>query len=356
LAIVEAARAVSVSATPLVFGGGSSVLVKGAETAKQAMQDLMSTINGARVQPPLKTNLVDAGKMVVQTLANLVGASKGNRLDPAAHDVIAEASHALNTALEDVVKVVNNMPDGKGLFLHAKGFGVENTSSEALNEAAELIKMALESLPTRPPAKEIAAGKILSEEELQDCLVHYARTIAEATFALVEGASEAEKESARDPSRQKYKEDQTWSNGLASASQHVAGCVTLMVRSANLAVAGKLDEENLIAHAKQVASSVKQLVVASGVRAVTPKLQAEISDSAKQVVKGTTDIVTVAQTAGDAQAKRNRRQSRTVNSKFGANSAMVQKLEQQAAILRLEKQLEQARQGLGAMNQSEYKK
>jgi len=333
------------------------VLVKGAETAKQAMQDLMATINGARgLQPALKAQLVESGKNVVTNLAQLVTASKGNRLDPAAHDDIAEASHSLNTALEAVVKVVNNMPDGKGLFLHAKGFGVENTSSEALNEAAEMIKQAMESLPTRAPAKEFTAGKILSEEELQDCLVHYARAIAEATYDLVEGASEAERESARDPSRQKYKEDQTWANGLASASQHVAGCVTLLVRSANLSVAGKLDEENLIAHAKQVASSVKQLVVASGVRAVTPKLQSEISESAKQVVKGTTDIVTVAQSAGELNEKRKRRQSNTVNSKFGANSAMIQKLEQQAAILRLEKQLEQARQGLGTMNQNEYKK
>jgi len=293
---------------------------------------------------------------VCDRLADVVMASKGNRLDPATHDTIAEASFSLNSSLEDVVKCVNNMPDGKGLLLHAKGFGVENTSSEALNEAAELIKEALESLPVRAAAKEVSQGKLLSEDELQDCLIHYARTIAEATYALVEGASEAEKESARDPTKQKYKDDQTWANGLASASQHVAGCVTLLVRSANMAVTSNLDEETLIAHAKQVASSVKQLVVASGVRAVTPKLQHEISESAKQVVKGTTDIVTVAQTAGDAQDKRNRRQSRTIAGKFGATGSMIQKLEQQAAILRLEKQLEQARQGLGNINQNDYNK
>jgi len=303
----------------------------------------------------LKNTLTSAGKVVCDRLATLVMSSKGNRLDPSTHDTIAEASYSLNASLEDVVKCVNNMPDGKGLLLHAKGFGVENTSCEALNEAAESIKLALESLPARAAAKEVSQGKILTEEELHDCLIHYARTIAEATYALVEGASEAEKESARDPTKQKYKDDLTWANGLASASQHVAGCVTLLVRSANLAVDSKLDEETLVAHAKQVASSVKQLVVASGVRAVTPKLQHEISESAKQVVKGTTDIVNVAQTAGDAQAKRNRRQTRVATSKFGATGSMVQRLEQQAAILRLERQLEQARQGLGNLNQQEYK-
>jgi hypothetical protein len=266
LSIVESARAVSLSATPLVFGGSQSDLVKGTQGSLQAMTEFVSNLKGARVSGPLKNDLVNSGNVVIDAMCDLIEAAKGNRLDPATHDQIAEASHYLNKTLEDVVKNVNNMPDGKGLFLHAKGFGAENTTSTALNEAAELIKMALESLPARDIAKDIPAGKILTEEQLHDCLIHHARTIAEATYALVEGASDAEKESAKDPSKAKYRDDQTWANGLASASQHAAGCVTLLVKSANLAVNGKLDEELLVAHAKQVAASVKQLVIASSVR------------------------------------------------------------------------------------------
>jgi hypothetical protein len=71
-------------------------------------------------------------------------------------------------------------------------------------------------------------------------------------------------------------------------------------------------------------------------------------------VKGTTDIVGVAQTAGDIQIKRNRRQSKVMGN-FTVAGGMIQKLEQQAQILRLEKQLEEARQHLGKMNQQDYK-
>lgn len=266
LSIVESARAVSLSATPLVFCGSQSDLVKGAQASHTSMADFIANLRGARVTGQLKNDLISSGAVVIDAMCDLVDAAKGNRLDPATHDRIAEASHNLNKTLEEVVKHVNNMPDGKGLFLHAKGFGTENTTSTALNEAAEMIKMALETLPIRALVKDLPAGKVLTEEQLHDSLIHHARTIAEATYALVEGASEAEKESAKDPTKQKYRDDQTWANGLASASQHAAGCVTLLVKSANLAVGGKLEEELLIAHAKQVAASVKQLVLASSVR------------------------------------------------------------------------------------------
>lgn len=71
-------------------------------------------------------------------------------------------------------------------------------------------------------------------------------------------------------------------------------------------------------------------------------------------MKGTTDIVNVANKAGEVQSKKNRRQSKVVGN-FTVAGGMIQKLEQQAQILRLEKQLEQARQHLGKMNQEDYK-
>jgi len=352
LSIVESARGVSLSITPLVFASCQSDLLKGGQASLSALTQLISNLNGARVPQPLKGELVQSGKAVCDRLAGLVDAAKGSRLDPATHDAIAEASHQLNLALEDVVRVVNKMPDGKGLLLHLKGFGAENTTSSALNEAANIIRLALESLPVRNAAKDPSAGEILSEQDLHDSLIYHARTIAEATYALVEGASEAEKESARDPTKQKYKEDQTWSNGLISASQQTAGCVTLLVRSANDAIRGKLDEETTVAHAKQVAASVKQLVMATGVRAVTPKLQCEISDSAKQVVRGTTDIVGVAQSYGELMAKKSGKGK--AMGTFGVSGSLIQKLEQRAQILRLEKQLEEARQNLESINKKEY--
>jgi len=129
----------------------------------------------------------------------------------------------------------------------------------------------------------------------------------------------------------------------------------MMVEASNNAVAGKIEDEKLIANAKQVAVAVKQLVMASNVRGnLSDKLQYKVSDCAKKVAQGTSDIVEVAQKAGDIKREdaSNRNRSKT---RFGATGLMIRKVEQQQQILRLEKQLEEARKGYGNLHSSEYK-
>jgi len=197
---------------------------------------------------------------------------------------------------------------------------------------------------------------ITNMSELNDALVAHARMIGEATFALIENASQAEKESEGGVSgvKERYHADATWSNGLISASHKVANNVTLMIEAANQALAGKLEEEKLIANSKQVAVSVKQLVLASNVRGISAQLQSDMGDSAKSVARGTSDIVATAQRAGEFAMQTNVVQQKRFGGP-GANS-MIAKLEQQAAILRLEKQLADARRGMGKLNEEEYGK
>jgi len=352
--IIESARNITKAATPLVLGSSQSELVKGADDALHGIQDLLANINGAQVPTPsVKVALQNNGKQVGNSLAKLVEASKGNRLDPATHDKISESSLGLTKSLEGLVTAVNQMPGGAGLTL----FGAakeQPTTTGALDEAAEAIKRALASLPIRQaPSKSLEM--ITNPNELNDVLVAHARAIAEATYVLVENASQAERETGTDPTtKERYHNDATWSNGLISASHKAANCVTLMIEAANAAINGNLEEEKLIANSKQVAVSVKQLVVASNVRGISTKLQIDMSESAKNVAKGTSDIVATAQRAGEFKMQA----EATKQKRFGgaASGSMIQKLEQQAQILRLEKQLEEARRAMGNINNSEYKK
>jgi hypothetical protein len=142
---------------------------------------------------------------------------------------------------------------------------------------------------------------------------------------------------------------------LVSAAQKAAGGVTRLITCANNSVAGKVEEEQLVANARYVASCVKQLMVAARVKEdINAQLQDVIQRASKDVAKSTSEIVAVAQKAGDFKEQKETRRRRA-STKYGMAGSIAQKLEQQAAILRLEKQLEDARKGLHRMNAADYK-
>jgi len=240
---------------------------------------------------------------------------------------------------------------------------LEATTNKELAAAAELIKTALASLPKRavtssgtgvPEAFRIE--DIINEESLNDAIVATARNIAEATGKLVKASQQSQFERSKNPqAKARYHKDPTWANGLISAAQKAAGGVNRLITCANNSVAGKVEEEQLIADARYVATCVKQLMVAARVKEdINPQIQDMIQKSSKDIARATSEIVTVAQKAGDFKEQKETRQRRNTG-KFGVAGSIVQKLEQQAAILRLEKQLEEARKGLTKMNQSDYR-
>jgi len=138
----------------------------------------------------------------------------------------------------------------------------------------------------------------------------------------------------------KYKKDPTWANGLISSSKNVAGCIMMLVRACNAAMRGDIEEEAIIALASNVASSTAQLVTASRVRAdLNSKHQKNLDGCAKTVAISTDKMVSSAKRINDANEK--------VDDILPTNTNIIGKLEQQMSILKLEKQLEQARKKFG---------
>jgi len=147
----------------------------------------------------------------------------------------------------------------------------------------------------------------------------------------------------------KYRNDPTWANGLISASKNVASGVMMLVRTCNATLRGDVEEEAIIALSSNVASATAQLVTASRVRAdPNSGSQRNLDDSAKSVARATDKMVKTAKLYQDKHEH--------TDDILPANTSIIHKLEQQMSILRLEKQLEQARRNFTNQNKEDYKR
>lgn len=185
-------------------------------------------------------------------------------------------------------------------------------------------------------------------------ILEAAKSIAAATSALIKAASAAQRElvDTGKVSRMPLtsSDDGQWSEGLISAARLVAAATHSLVESANSLVQGISSEEKLISAAKQVASSTAQLLVACKVKAdpdsdTTKRLQA----AGNAVKRATDNLVRAAQQAIQHDEER----SLILNKRMVGGIA--QEINARSEVLRIEKELEEARNRLTAIRQAKYK-
>lgn len=187
-----------------------------------------------------------------------------------------------------------------------------------------------------------------------EMILEAAKSIAAATSALIKAASAAQRELittgkvSREPVTSS--DDGQWSEGLISAARLVAAATHSLVESANALVQGVSSEEKLISSAKQVASSTAQLLVACKVKADPD------SDSTKRLLlagnsvkRATDNLVKAAQQA----IKNEEERSLVLNKRMVGGIA--QEINARSEVLRIEKELEEARGRLTAIRQAKYK-
>eukprot|EP01128_Nolandella_sp_AFSM9_P006787 TRINITY_DN3568_c0_g1_i1.p1 TRINITY_DN3568_c0_g1~~TRINITY_DN3568_c0_g1_i1.p1 ORF type:complete len:2426 (+),score=783.97 TRINITY_DN3568_c0_g1_i1:67-7278(+) len=347
--LIEAARNVSSSATPLVFAASQDDFDDGALEAMHTMRDMIADVKGAaKANPAVAPKLQSSAKTITQRMVNLLEASSNlDRSLPGVSEKITHNSAALNAGLEGLVSVINEMPGGSGITLHTAESIAERTHQE-LNAAAEYVKRVVSNLPKVP------VGDGESEKSLISNMANYVHSIADATARLIAASEDAEKES-RERGDAKYRSDPTWANGLISASHKVASGVGRLAQFVEKAKDGSFEENDLIATAKHVAACVKHLQMASKSRqGITDSTQFNIGDSSKNVARGTANTVKAARALGDMKQKAAASQSRSRSaSSFGVAGGIAAKLEQQSMILRLERELEEARRGYLNLNKEQ---
>lgn len=187
-----------------------------------------------------------------------------------------------------------------------------------------------------------------------EMILEAAKSIAAATSALIKAASAAQRELiatgkvSRTPLTSS--DDGQWSEGLISAARLVAAATHSLVESANALVQGVSSEEKLISSAKQVASSTAQLLVACKVKADPDSESTKRLQAAGNAVKRATDnLVRAAQQAIQQEEDR----SLVLNRKMVGGIA--QEINARSEVLRIERELEEARGRLTAIRQAKYK-
>eukprot|EP01121_Diplochlamys_sp_Union-15-3_P001302 TRINITY_DN11140_c0_g1_i1.p1 TRINITY_DN11140_c0_g1~~TRINITY_DN11140_c0_g1_i1.p1 ORF type:complete len:312 (-),score=86.21 TRINITY_DN11140_c0_g1_i1:18-833(-) len=267
-----------------------------------------------------------------------------------------ECSTSVTIALKQLEIALKNLPNAQDINIQTQE-NLEDLAARELLEAARIIRESVEALKNaKPQRKKPKIVGVLDEFDIQEAIVNAARAIAMATGKLVDAAATAQQErvetfkNAADTPGRRYKNDPTWANGLISAAQSVAGSVKALVTASNAAVTGKIDEAKLVATAKAVGAATAQLVYASKVKAdVNSQSQVNLNAAAKEVAKATGDLVTAASTAGSLGEADELEDSELVN--FSTTA----RIEQHTQILRLEKQLEDARKRYNKINQMSYK-
>ncbi|XP_054280659.1 talin-2 isoform X2 [Macrosteles quadrilineatus] len=219
--------------------------------------------------------------------------------------------------------------------------------------AAASIDAAAKKLASLRPRKSVTqeADESLNFDEM---ILEAAKSIAAATSALVKAASSAQRELidngkvSRRPLTSS--DDGQWSEGLISAARLVAAATHSLVESANALVQGVSSEEKLVSSAKQVASSTAQLLVACKVKADPDSDNTKRLQAAGNAVKRATDnLVRAAQQAIQQEEER----SLVLNRRMVGGIA--QEINARSEVLRIERELEEARSRLTAIRQAKYK-
>merc|ERR1711862_523720 len=114
--------------------------------------------------------------------------------------------------------------------------------------------------------------------------------------------------------------------------------------------------EGLISAAKNVAASTTQLVVASRVRSdPNSKNQKNLEAAAKAVSQATRTMMLATQSSTEVKKEVVEEETRVALDGLSLTEVKIREMEQQANILKLEKELELSRLRLASMRKSEYK-
>jgi len=236
---------------------------------------------------------------------------------------------------------------------------IEDLAEKELQGAAAVIERCVAKLAaSSKAAKERAAEKNIDidEQNITEAILEAAQAIAKATSVLVSSASAVQQDLVKMIKEPKtgnvYKRDPQWAEGLISAARTVAGAVQHLVKASNAAAQGNASEEALIVAAQAVSAATAQLVTASTVKAdPNSPAQHRLRDASSRVTQATSQLVNAAKHAAEWEKEQ---QEMEMDDKYNLTEAKIKEMEQQMAILRLEKELEKARSQLSGMRKAEY--
>lgn len=187
-----------------------------------------------------------------------------------------------------------------------------------------------------------------------EMILEAAKSIMAASSTLVRAANAAQRELIDQGKVAKRpltsSDDGQWSEGLISAARLVAAATHSLVEAAQNLVLGTGTEEMLISSAKQVASSTAQLLIACKVKS-DPNSESgrRLQAAGNAVIKSTDNLVRAAQQAIEGEEEHTLKLNRNMV------DGMAQEINARSEVLKMERQLEEARNKLVAIRTAKYR-
>ncbi|XP_051170651.1 talin-1 isoform X3 [Leptopilina boulardi] len=354
--LVRCTKSITTSTAKAVAAGNSCKqddIIAAANMGRKAISDMLTICKSAAYNcaetAELRDRTLHAGHDVAMNYRELLQAILQISSRP------SDAKHTLPPISRKIAQSVTELVAVAELLKGSDWVDPDDPTVIAENEllgAAASIDAAAKKLASLRPRRSIQETN--EDMNFDEMILEAAKSIAAATSALIKAASAAQRELiatgkvARTPLTSS--DDGQWSEGLISAARLVAAATHSLVESANALVQGISSEEKLISSAKQVASSTAHLLVACKVKADPDSDSTKRLQAAGNAVKRATDnLVRAAQQAIQQEEER----SLVLNRRMVGGIA--QEINARSEVLRIERELEEARGKLTAIRQAKYK-
>lgn len=356
--LMRCTKAITLATAKAVAAGNSCKqedFIIAANMGRKAISDMLTickSLSNTVENDELKERILRVGKEtaseyreLLQVILNIL---RPNQTVTDPKQTLPQISRNIAQYVTELVSVAETLKGKDWVHLDDPTMIAEN---ELLGAAASIDAAARKLASLKPRKSEHETNESLNFNEM---ILEAAKSIAAATSALIKAASAAQRElvDSGKVSRMPLtsSDDGQWSEGLISAARLVAAATHSLVESANSLVQGVASEEKLISAARQVASSTAQLLVACKVKADPNSDNTRRLQAAGNAVKRATDnLVRAAQQAIHHDEER----SLILNKKMVGGIA--QEIDARSEVLRIEKELEEARNRLTAIRQAKYK-
>ncbi|CAG4965789.1 unnamed protein product [Colias eurytheme] len=348
--LMTAATARAVAAGGTGGAAGQEQLTAAANLGRKTVLDMLTAAKSAAhaaESDELRTRTLESTRAAAEAYRALLSALLSA---PASKAALPDLSRNVAHAVADMLAAAELL---KGSDWVDPADPTVIAEQELLGAAASIDAAArkLDKLRPRVVPNTQETDETLNFDEM---ILEAAKSIIAATSALVRAASAAQRELidqgkvARRPTSSS--DDGQWSEGLVSAARLVAAAAHALVEAANALVQGAASEERLISSARQVASSTAQLLVACKVKAdPSGESTRRLQSAGAEVIRSTDNLVRAARDAIHCDDER----SLVLNRRMVGGIA--QEIDARSEVLRIEKELEEARGRLTAIRQAKYK-
>ncbi|SPO20250.1 related to cytoskeleton assembly control protein [Ustilago trichophora] len=345
-------------------GGEHVEVIKRANQLAQTISDTLTSTKGITrlaQSDDAADKLIGTGRETGNVLLRFFSNLQSYRLAGVApaqrRDVVARQNMEARSAFANLNSVVETMVKaGNTMLANANGDIGDIVEREMMNAASAIdaATAKLQALLSRPRDHNKYSAVDL---QVHDAILEASLAITRAIAGLIKASTESQQEivakgRGSSTNQQFYKKNNRWTEGLISAARAVAFATTMLIEAADGVIMGTHSLEQLIVASNEVSAATAQVVAASRVKAeFMSKTQDRLERAAKAVTDACRALVKQVKTITDKQSNG---AADFDYSQMAAHEFKVKEMEQQVEVLKLEKELTQARRVLGAMRRAGY--